>query len=691
MGIHQLAHDAIKFFQKTPFFRLFLALVCGIAFQIVVGFSHLLFSMTFWIGIVLMLGGYLFQKMYRYRWLFGMGITLWLFAIGLFLTQRTDENTQFRYINEQHTYLAKIVSPPRERPRSVLTELRLVSNLDTGEQLNNKVLAYLAKDSTSLSLQAGERLLVNVAFQHPMDFGNPYGFNYPRFLKRKGISATAFVPAEHWTQLDDTPPFSVINAAMRSRDKILSIYRDLNITGDEFSVLASLTLGYREELSPDLRQSYTAAGVVHVLAVSGMHVGVIFLVMSYLLGFMDKKRGSRIAKSLLIIALLWFYAFVTGLPPSAIRATFMLTFVILSKVFSSNAQTYNNVFAAAFFMLLYNPYFLFDIGFQFSYLAVLGIVYYQPKFALHFRNKYAKAAWSLLAVSLAAQLTTTPISLYYFNYFPNYFWISNVVVVPAISWIIYLAFALVFTSPIPFLNELVATATTWTIRIINEFIFFIQRLPYAVTENVWVDGWQLITVYAAIVLFTIAAVYRHGKSLVVGLGLVAVLFSVNAYTQHQTNTGGNRMLVAAMTDGYGISFVTGAKSYMHTDNDFQAHRALSPYKMRHRIRQPKMIDGSTTWFSDDGFVSFGGKRILILSENIFEGMIAEQPLEIDYLILTNNLRITMTELTRFVSPAKVIIDQSYRPWTTERLVADSQRLDIAYHVISERGAYVVRW
>jgi competence protein ComEC len=255
----QLTLDAIQFFQKTPFFRLFLALVCGIVFQIVVGFSHVLFSVAFWLGIGLMLGGYLYRKAYRFRWFFGLGVTIWLFSIGLFLTQRADENTQFRYIGEQHTYLAKIVSPPRERPHSVLTELRLISNIDTGERLNNKVLAYLTKDSTSLSLQAGERILINAAFQQPRDFGNPYGFNYPRFLKRKGISATAFVPAEHWEKVDDTPPFSIINLAMRSRDGLLSIYRDLNITGDEFSVLAALTLGYREELSPDLRESYTAA------------------------------------------------------------------------------------------------------------------------------------------------------------------------------------------------------------------------------------------------------------------------------------------------------------------------------------------------------------------------------------------------------------------------------------------------
>jgi len=684
-----LAHDIEKFLQKTPFFRLLLALVCGIVFQVVVGFYFSVFIITFLLGIALIAGGFFYKKVFHLRWIFGLGVSLWLFSLGLFLTQKADESTQFSYIGEQHTYLAKIVSPPSEKARSVLCKLHLISNLDDGKQLNNRVLVYLAKDSLSLSLQAGEQILINAAFEKPRSFGNPYEFDYPRFLKHKGISATSYVPAGNWQKTTDAPPFSIVNLAMKSRNKLLSIYKELGISGDEYSVLASISLGYREELSRDLRESYAAAGVVHVLAVSGMHVGIIFLVVNYLLSFMDRKRGTRIAKSLIIIAFLWFYAFITGLPPSAIRATFMLSFVVLSKVMNSRSNTYNNVYAAAFFMLIYNPYYLFDLGFQFSYLAVLGIVYFQPKFMNLWKpeNKILKPLWSLLAVSLAAQLTTTPISLYYFNYFPNYFWASNIVVVPAISWIIYLAFGLLFSSPIPYLSDIVAFLTTWTIRIINEFIIFIHRLPYSVTADVWVESWQMAAVYLAIALFTIAAVYRHRKAMVAGLMLVTMLFSANVYANHQTATAGNKLIVSSMQDGFGVSFVNGATSYLLTDNENEAARALSPYFMKHKISKPILLDGA----SDDGFVSFGEKRILILSENIFDKKIAEQPLELDYLILTNNLRISMVELTTFVTPKQVIIDQSYRKWSVERIKSDCTELGINCYVIEDEGAFIAQW
>jgi competence protein ComEC len=693
MSSLQITTDAEKFFRKTPFFRLLLALVCGIVFQVVAGFSSVGFVAAFWLGIGLMSGGYFYRKVYRFRWFFGLGTAFWLFSMGLFLTERAEQNTQFSYIGEQHTFLAKIIAPPSERPRSVMLELRLISNIDTDERLNNKMLVYLAKDSTALSLQAGERILVNAAFVPPRSFGNPYEFDYPRFLKRKGIGGTSFVPAENWQRIEDEPPLSLVNLAMRARDRLLAIYQNLGISGDEFGVLAALTLGYREDISRELEISYRAAGVTHVLSVSGLHVAVIFIVLDFLLGFMNRKRSMRILKAVIIITFLFFYSFVTGLPPSVIRSALMLSLIVASKAFSRNSDTYNTVFVSAFLMLVYNPYYLFDVGFQLSYLAVLGIVYYQPKFMDLWKtdNKLLKPLLSLLTVSLAAQLVTTPLSLFYFHNFPNYFWISNLVIVPMSSWIIYLAFGLFFFYQIPYLNDFMAVVLTFTVRLTNDIIVFVHHLPYSQLKGVWFEGWQLAAICLTIILLTVAAVYRHGKSLIGGLVLIGVLFSVNSYTKHQATMGGNRLLVAAMQDGYGVALVSGATSYLLTDNDFNALRALSPYLMKNRISQPTIIDSSTAWYNTDGFVSFGGKQMLILSENIFEGKTADRTLELDYLILTNNLRISMSELTQFVTPRKVIIDQSYRSWTSDRIKRDCERLGITCYVIGESGAFVARW
>ncbi|MDR0872613.1 MAG: ComEC family competence protein [Prevotellaceae bacterium] len=685
-----IGDDAGKFLRKTPFFRLLLALVCGIAFQVVAGFYLSVFIIIVSLGILLILSGFLFKD-FRLRWACGAGMYFLLFSLGLFLTQKADEHTQFQYLGQPQTYLAKIISAPTEKPRSVLCELRLQQNLDKNETLTNNVIVYLEKDSLALTLQAGERILVNAAFDKSRPRGNPDEFDYARYLKHKGICAVSYVSAAQWQKVQETPPFSIINFAAQCRDKLLSICKTLGISGDEYGVLAALTLGYREDLSQDLNNSYAAAGVTHVLSVSGLHVGVIYIVINFLLGFMDKRRETKVAKAVLIIALLWLYALITGVPPSVIRSAFMLSLITFSEVLNRKSQIFNTVFVSAFFMLVYNPYYLFDVGFQLSYLAVLGIVYYQPKFADLWKteNKYIEPVWSLLTVSLAAQLVTTPLSLYYFHNFPNYFWLSNIVIVPASSGIIYLAFGLFFGSQIPYLNDIATFLLTWAVRIVNHIILFISNLPYALLRNVWIDGWTLAIIFAIIICFTIAFVYRKNRMFIAGLALVAVFLSINVYENCQSATNGNKLIVASMQDGYGVYFIEKNKSYLLTDNETEASRAMAPYLMKNRIAEPVLPDSTVLWYDTLGFVSFAEKRILLLSENIFEKNSTENPLSLDYLVLTNNLYVK--NLAEFVTPKCVIVDKSYKKQTIEKIKSDCAEMGINYYAIWDSGAFIAEW
>jgi competence protein ComEC len=687
MPSRHISDDIEKFFRKTPFFRFLLALISGIVFQIAAGYYFSIFITTFLLGIALILSGFIYKKAFRFRWIFGLGLSLWLFSAGLFLTEKADEHTRFAYIGEEHTYIAEIISPPSEKSRSVLYELLLISNIDKDKRLDNNVLGYFAKDSLSLSLQAGEHILLNAVFEKAREFGNPYEFDYPRYLKYKGISATSHILVGNWKKLDENAPFSIVNLAIQSRDKLLSIYKNLGISGDEYGVLAALTLGYRDELSQDLELSYAAAGVTHVLSVSGMHVGVIFIVLEFLLAFMNRKRSSRILKAVIIIVFLWFYSFMTGLTPSVVRSALMLSLIVFSKVINRNSDTYNTVFISAFFMLIYNPYYLFDVGFQLSYLAVLGIVYFQPKLMGLWKtnNKFLKPLWSLLTVSLAAQIVTTPLSLYYFHNFPNYFWVSNLIIVPISSLIIYLAFGLLFFYQIPYLNDFVTIILTWTVKITNETIVFIHNLPYSQLKNVWLEGWQLAAICFVIILLAIAVIYKHSRALFCALVLTTVLFSLNLYSEYQASVAGNKLIAASMQNGYAVSFINGTTSYLLSNNEEESFRALSPYYMKHKIYN------TTVWYNSDGFVSFGGKRIYVLSENIFDKKTTGQILNLDYLILTNNVKVSISQITKFFAPEQIIIDKSYRKYSMDRLKNDCALMGINCYSMENNGAFIAEW
>src|SRR5690606_38882227 len=215
---------------------------------------------------------------------------------------------------------------------------------------------------------------------------------------------------------------------------------------DAAAFASTLILGYRAELSRELVEAYSDTGTMHVLSVSGMHVGIIFLVLSLLLRSMDRRQSLRLFRATLTILIIWFYAMITGFSAPASRAAFMLSFVVLGKALLKHQNTYNLIAISAFFLLLYNPFYLVDAGFQLSYLAVLGLVYFQPLLRMIFPrgNKITDPVWNYCALSMGAQLTTFPVSIYYFHQFPMYFLLSNLFIVFPVAIIMYAGIGFMF-------------------------------------------------------------------------------------------------------------------------------------------------------------------------------------------------------------------------------------------------------
>ena len=264
---------------------------------------------------------------------------------------------------------------PIEKPRSMLCRVRLMQRVDSvgTVSLHNKAILYLAKDSLAAQLVAGDVLLVSAAVTQPRPSGNPEAFDYSLYLRRQGFAGTSFVSAQRWKKVGHSEKFSIL-IWDKSRQYLLDIYKKLGIDGDELGMLAALTLGYKDALAPELRESFSTTGAMHVLAVSGLHVGIIFVVFGFLFSFMDRWRLGKRLKPIVIIFLLWCYAFITGLSPSVLRSSVMFLFMVLSGVFGRKSNTYNNIFLSAFFLCFFILNLLFDIGFQLSYSAVLAIV-----------------------------------------------------------------------------------------------------------------------------------------------------------------------------------------------------------------------------------------------------------------------------------------------------------------------------
>ncbi len=298
----------------------------------------------------------------------------------------------------------------------------------------------------------------------------------------------------------------------------MDVFRNQGIDGDELGVLSALSVGDKTLLDKDLKNSYSSTGASHILAVSGLHVGVVFWVFTQLLS--QIFRGERFA--------LWSYTFVTGLSPSVIRASIMLSMVSLASLLNRRAMVYNTVFASAFMMLLYSPNYLFDVGFQLSYVAVLSILVFQKPIyqAFVFRSKICDKAWSLLSVSFAAQLGTMPLTLYYFHQISNVFWLSGFIVIPLSTVIIYLSVFLWTIHWIPYLSKGTAFLVEKSVRCMNFSIEKMESFHGIVCSNVRFEWVDLMLVG---MMLGLLAMYVHKKSFSRVASFLIVVFVYSVY------------------------------------------------------------------------------------------------------------------------------------------------------------------
>jgi competence protein ComEC len=684
----------MDFLQRTPFFRLLLPLILGIIVYQYVDFQHWGLYAMFFLAIVLMVLPFVIRipkRQFQFRWLFGCGIFLFLFVLVYFLSGEREKENIFQRLNSKGIYRIELSAAPIEKAKSYLCKVDVVQYFDSTGWMttHGKAILYLQKDSAASKLLFGDRLMLEAKFSPPERALNPDGFDYAAYLKRQGVGAVCYVPSGSWRMTDRDMAFSIQRQADICRNYLLNIYREFHIEGDEFAVLAALTLGYTDALQPDLRASYSATGAMHILSVSGMHVGVVYVVMAFLLSFLNKNQRQKVIKTIFISLFLWGYAFMSGLSPAVVRATLMFSFVAIATCFERKSQIYNTIFMSAFFMLLYNPNFLYDVGFQLSYSAVLSIIFFQPIIGRLYiaNNKYSKAVWDLFSVSLAAQLGTMPFTLYYFQQFPNYFLLTNFVAIPLSTIVIYLAMALLMTSFVPYLSAGVAFLLKWSLWLLNFLIVWVQNLPYSLS-HVSLDIRQTIVVFLAIFCFSAYFFYKKFSALVVGLSAVLLACVFNLQTNYQTMTS-KRMIVFAEKKNTHVNFIDRNRNYVFTTDSVEMERIAKAFWQNQKLEKPHYIH-QNEWFSD-GVSGFEGSRILILSNDFLRKQTFSEPLKLDYLIIGRGMKPKIEQLLECLHPRKIIVDKTISDWYRQSIKKACQSRNIAFYSVAEEGAYVLNF
>lgn len=394
--------------------------------------------------------------------------------------------------NREHRYVAQVLDSPTPKPNSYQCLIR-IEQADSSYLLNRQVLAYFEKTEAVTKLKPGDRLAVNSQLQRIQNSGEPFAFNYRRFMANRQVFFSTYIPSTNYSPLTTSPTFSLKLQAEVFRGKLIRLLHEHIDNQEVVQVISALTLGYRKELAPETRSYFASTGAMHVLAVSGLHVGMIFLFLSQLLGFLKRSRLGQVCFVLLIAALLWAYALLTGFSPSVQRATVMFSFILIGNSMRRPSSIYNSIAASAFLLLLINPRLIFEVGFQLSYAAVTSIVFFYPRLErlIQPKNKLLIKAWQLFCVSFAAQLGTFALSIYYFHQFPVFFWLSNFIVLPAAYLI--LGGTLLFFLSIPL--GMLSSAIAWALAGVTQLTLFalkqIDQLPYSLIANISISNSQL--------------------------------------------------------------------------------------------------------------------------------------------------------------------------------------------------------
>ncbi len=494
------------------------------------------------------------------------------------------------------TYRLQLTDYPAEKAKTVLINASLTHLQDSNTWLpiQGNIKLYLQKDSLSFTLQPGDILLVNTTLQHQSSL-NPDEFDYMNYLRLTGFCATAYADTNHYLYLEHQPIRTLRNLAIQCRQYLYNRYKQCGLTGTALGVVSALTLGYTEDLDKVTRQTFTAAGAAHILAVSGMHTAIIFAVLwSFLtlFGFRpvlykDKKRGLRL--TLICIIVLWFYAFLTGLTPSILRSVLMITLFLIGRQLTYQQDTYNTLFAATFIELLIYPLHLFTASFLLSYSAVFALIYLCPRFERWYepKTKIGTFFWQTLVVSFAAQIGTLPLTLYLFGQTSNYFIITNIIVLGASYLVMIFAVLAILFLPIPYIS----IGTNWCLEkstwLMIESASWIENIPHSVTYF-QLSTFGILALYLAIITVCLYFKRKRWFWLIVSILLflsIPAEYAYQLYHEERTTAlipfSASREIVLLHREGRNTTILT-------TDS-IAAERVTANYRRVHHLHQPTWI------------------------------------------------------------------------------------------------------
>ncbi|WP_324720911.1 ComEC/Rec2 family competence protein [Salinimicrobium sp. HB62] len=615
---------------------------------------------------------------------FGSSVLLLFLSLGIFVSSlHLPQNQPQHYINKisaEEIPVLKLSIKENLKPDLYSHKYIAEVNSVNGKSSHGKLLLLSLKDSLKMPFLEGEQLIIvgqPLPLHGPL---NPHQFNYKKFMAGKGIVRQVDLRNTNFLRLSLEENKIRTNVA-DFRRKITTSLRRNGFEKDELAVVQALLLGQKQDISTETYNNFSAAGAIHILAVSGLHVGVILLFLHWLLKPLRRFKKGKILKTFLILTGLWSFAVLAGLSPSVVRAVTMFSFIAISLEINRRTSTLNSIFLSLLLLLLIKPQWIFEVGFQLSYLAVLSIVLLQPLLSnLYFPpNRILKYLWDLLTVTIAAQAGILPLSLYYFHQFPGLFFLTNLLILPFLGIILIGGVLLIFLAILELLPSFLARAYEYAIELLNGTVKFIAEreqfifrdISFSISE-VW--AWYILLFF----LFLLSRNFRYQR-------FIAVLFSVIILQLVYIFEGSDyekQLIVFHKSRNSVIGDQQGKRLQLYHDLSSPAEELamIRNYKVGGNIAQVKEEQVKNIYSQKGHF--------LILIDST--GMIPPELPEGSKLLLTGSPRLNLERLLQKTKPSAVIADGSNYPSIVNKWRKTVVENEIPFHYTAEDGAFLIK-
>ena len=680
-----------KNYFDTTFARLFLIISLGVITAeytaiatnvfiglIVVGLSAMIFS-TFRVN---QLG----------KWIFVLSWSLLLFGSGGWLLRQTQMPAIDELTRADHSYIVELKTVPTFRGTYYRAEAEIIYATDSVAQCveGHDVLLNIYADSLSFVPRLCDRYLINCRITRPTDNGVE-GFDYGKYLARNGLCGVSYINDKELKYLDTAEPSGIRQYGYILRDKLISQLESIGLKGSRLAIISAITLGEKGLLDAEVKETFSAAGVSHILVVSGMHVGFIFLLLMWIMRRIPHHYHWIVVVLGLIV--LWAYALLTGLTPSVIRAAFMFSMMLLFRIIGEKYRVKHALCLSATILVLLDPNVLFNVGFQLSYLAVSGIVYFYPLFYKRISScKSRPIRWilSTIAVTMSAQILTLPIVIYNFHQFPIYFILSNIFVVAFAPFLFIGGILLLGVSYIPYFGIGAGWLMSNFIGLFEWIINFIVDIPFS-TAKIYLSFFEVLLLYLIVLCgvnwVELRNVFAERFKAPLYFSLSVVMFALVVLVS-DIYYSNRQVFIIPETNRLAVNLFDGNENLLFTNHPDYAIERLERTWLKYSCAEPTII--TDTALTANTFV-FDNESYLILRDNIFRyRQNNQEPLEIDNLIIDRGVYPSERLFTEFIRPKRVILTAGVWHGYIDKYKALMDEIGIPYHIIAESGAFIIQ-